>query len=76
MDETAALHALRTKLEAQISRQCATILELRRDLAQAQEDTRRLIERMSAGGVLDALAPDLLEDKPRHNYRYTSAEIN
>lgn len=60
MDETDAdLRHLLTKLEAQVSRQCATIGRLQRDLKQLQEDNRRLVERLRAREVLDALAPDV-----------------
>ena len=55
MDETPALHHLLTRLEQQISRQCATILYLRRDLDALQQENRRLRERLTARDVLAAL---------------------
>ena len=66
--EEPALHHLVTLLHGQVSRQCATITTLQRDLARLQEENRRRAERLAARDVLDALGvePELeaLPDGP------------
>jgi len=64
MDDLAALRHLVTTLEGQVSRQCGLILTLQRDLAQVQDENRRLAERLSAREVPDVLAPDVDMEPP------------
>jgi|RhiMetdeSRZDD1v2_1073273.scaffolds.fasta_scaffold33951_14 FtsZ-binding cell division protein ZapB len=59
MDEPAALYRLVTRLQDQVSRQCATITTLQRDLKQVKDENQRLAERLSAREMLDALGVDV-----------------
>src|SRR5262245_42574585 len=65
LDETAALPQLLTRLENQVSRQCALITALQRDLAQVKDENRRLADRLTAREVLEALELDVaVEPEP------------